>query len=491
MGKGIEIYKVVGKIMLGIIFLVLLRICLNVDLYGDDLFYTQFTIGDLKYYIERNYEHYFLANGRVIVHLLVTFFLGIPMIFWQILNPVMITLIIYFINKVVNKGKNLGSILGIGISGIIFMSIHINITRQSVYWLTGSFNYIYPLLTMLLYWYWIDNIKDGDKLYKYMPVVAFFASQSTEQGSMMSLGIMVLSIMERVIIKGQKIDKIWYISLVVNIIGLLTVVLAPGVSNRIDQTNINMTFIELLIENLQNQSTSLFYGGVLIKTHLLLLGIKWLYVIIVMKNDIRKWVTLTLASVIMLIYVGIYRGAYIVGELSSVLNNVVIIMYIIIGLIIGYSEYKERGENIVIKGMILGYGSQIMMIVSPVYGNRIYISYIIMEMLISSRIMGEIGESIENRIEIREKIRFMGIIIGMVMMIITVKGGESEYKGYNTNHKVYQENIEALKGGIRVQKRMPLYAYMWNMPYEGEYYKPYYNLSHGIGQNEELEWIMP
>ena len=73
--------------------------------------------------------------------------------------------------------------------------LNINVIRQSFYWITGSFNYIYPLFMLFWYWYVLlkfskDNFK-GKKLLL-TSILSFFASATVEQGGIMAFGLTVL-----------------------------------------------------------------------------------------------------------------------------------------------------------------------------------------------------------------------------------------------------------------------------------------------------------
>ena len=78
-------------ILLAIIFVSFLGINMNVTYFGDDYHFLRWQKYDFAQYFNKLFEFYFKTNGRFIVHLLVTFFLKIPIIFWQIFNSLVLT----------------------------------------------------------------------------------------------------------------------------------------------------------------------------------------------------------------------------------------------------------------------------------------------------------------------------------------------------------------------------------------------------------------
>ena len=84
--------------------------------------------------------------------------------------------------------------------------LDIFVIRQSVYWITGSFNYVYPLF--MLFWYWHvllkysnENFK-GNKLF-FTSILSFFASATVEQGGMMVFGLTTIFFLYKIFINKK------------------------------------------------------------------------------------------------------------------------------------------------------------------------------------------------------------------------------------------------------------------------------------------------
>lgn len=225
------------------LFMLTLLVNLQIGLFGDDYFYATFTKND---FWNLHKMHYLETNGRAIVHLLDSLFLALPNIFWQIFNSIMLTGIAYFGCKIVCYAKynerNYNSIFIKSLITFFFgiLMLNILVIRQSVYWTTGSFNYIYPIF--MLFWYWhvlqknIKNNFKGNKLFL-TTILAFFASATVEQGGMMSFGLTFLIFLYILInnkifkkdstYKDIKLTNI-FIILFCSFIGVASVVLTPS-----------------------------------------------------------------------------------------------------------------------------------------------------------------------------------------------------------------------------------------------------------------------
>lgn len=221
------------------LFLLTFLVNLQIGLFGDDYYYATFIKND---FWNLHKTHYLEINGRAIVHFLDTIFLALPNFFWQVFNSLMLTGIAYFGSKIVyntKKSENADNKIFIKSLLIFFfgiLTLNIWVIRQSVYWTTGSFNYIYPIF--MLFWYWhvlIKNSKEnfkGNKLFL-TSILAFFSSATVEQGGMMAFGLTVLLLL-KIIFNNRKSknNKIKLTPILIilffSFIGVASVILTPS-----------------------------------------------------------------------------------------------------------------------------------------------------------------------------------------------------------------------------------------------------------------------
>lgn len=210
---------------------VMLALCAGVYKYGDDFFYSVFTTGDLSYFLTRHAQHYLLANGRVVVHLLATALLGVDMWVWRVLNALCLTACVALAaGSEFLKEKKL---FGLWAAAGVLLLTGPAVARQSLLWLTGACNYVYPALMLLIYWRLMES--GSSAVRRALPVTALLASATNEQGGLMCFGLTLLFIAERLIFSrrdGKKPAAVHYISLALTLCGFLTVVLAPGLRRR-------------------------------------------------------------------------------------------------------------------------------------------------------------------------------------------------------------------------------------------------------------------
>ena len=135
---------------------------------------------------------------------------------------------------------------------------------------------------------------------------------------------------------------------------------------------------------------------------------------------------------------------------------------------------------------MLAFGSQLMMIVSPVIGERNMLFYIAGAMIFTAWSFGLCGE-------IKQKITVYAVTAVLISVALIIYSGT--VTGYWKNAGVYRENLTKIKEyaeqhnrGSLGQKKLPEDSYGWAMPYHNAYYEPYYNICFDIPQDTEVEW---
>ncbi len=509
----------------------------SVRLYGDDFFYLRFSQIDIDYFISRHVDHYMRANGRVIVHLLLTFFLGLDIRIWQIVNSLMLGLLALFGMKTISTFKsevelrNSIYIVTIFFVGVSFFEI--DMTRQSVYWLTGSFNYVYPIMMLLIYWFLLNKGNYGVLL----PIMAFLSAATVEQVSLMSFGLSLLVVLEKKFIAKKKLNSYLIYSLVASSIGMATVIFAPSVFLRasIEDAPID-GFIPLLLYNIKFQGTTFIFSKVMMP-YLIMAITSSLGVLYFYKDRLKKFRVFNLAISLY----GLSASLCWLWQMTSRNTFNVTLPYKLFYLFIGvgittllfyaailiYIYKPITNHTIPLISMILCFGSQMMLLISPVYGFRNLFAAVIMLVIYTASILPSFHQlgipviislfvsfmfnkpwlipfqtvaiylafykknfTIANlRMKIANYIGY-GTIILVSLLIM-----QKSIYGYYTNAKVYDENVKIAaeynknQSNIMLdQKKLPNDLYAWAMPYHNEYYTPYYNLYLGINQKAEINW---
>ncbi|MDP4109645.1 MAG: DUF6056 family protein, partial [Bacillota bacterium] len=353
----------------------------SVRFYGDDFFYKRFTSGGFLYFLARHRQHYFLANGRVIVHLLATCFLGLSPILWRIANSLMLGGIVYFGARTASIGNKNGSASAGAIFAASLGFLNISVTRQSVYWLTGSFNYVYPLLMLLIYWWFLSA--EGEKS-RVLPVFAFLSAATTEQVSLMTFGLTILYFLENMVFGKSKRKMIYAVCLTASVAGMLSVLCAPSVLYRASIENAHGTGFALIKYNIRNQVIAFMFSGIMAPYHLMAMlsaigtiisaqGVK-----LKNKNGVLFLSVSTFLFWLWQVLPGNTGSTAKAGRPALLLYFLTGLLYFASLVYAAFVRYLEDKNAAPFYALLLCFGSQIMMVVSPVYGPRNLLCAIIM-----------------------------------------------------------------------------------------------------------------
>ena len=201
----------------------------DVGLFNDDWFYKQAAICDAGVIVQFMKWHIAFFNGRTIVHLLAMLFLRFKqgLLVWKTVLSLTVALTCLVISKI--AGERTGTKPTMLLSVFFFFSVIPYMFTDSVYWLTGSFNYFFPTaLTLVLYFLVIR-----EKSLAATAVISFLCGASTEQTGLMCVGMLFLILLDY-IIKNKKINLYHSVNFILSFIGFLTVILSPGTFHRAD-----------------------------------------------------------------------------------------------------------------------------------------------------------------------------------------------------------------------------------------------------------------
>jgi hypothetical protein len=534
-----------------------LSVCLissKVYLYGDDLVYYQFSSGGTNLFISSHIYNYMHNNGRAIVHILASIFLGWDMHIWELTIALMIGGLIFFglfiiygqnghISSAENKPDHSWHKLYasmIFFAGIAFLDIAI--TRQSVYWLTGSFNYVYPMLMLFAYWAMLIRIDSKNKFNFLLPVLAFLSAATVEQASLMAFGLTVLDISYKKLIIKKKISRLHILALVFSTIGMISVISAPGVFFRTAHTVAPVEgFLPLFKHNIKIQGANFLFSREM-APYLLFSIITAIGIVYKCKSQssiksawLRRFL-FSACSIGLICWAWQFAFGKPITDISEGSNidfsYKELILFLYIGACIFFLLFYSavivikndliKNATIPLFALILGVGSQTMMIISPIYGPRNLLSLIIMLCLYTAALLPYLDILFVPFILavilaiIYKQLWLILILIGFIIvkqcvlpasrqisiftcyLCIILIGGLvmlKSYYGYAANAKVYENNlaiaadyVEKNQKGELIQNRLPYEMYAWNMPYETAYYIDFYKLFIGTKQDTKIIW---
>ena len=486
--KEIKNFKINKTAILTIaVFVSFLFINLNVVWFGDDYYYLRYSKMGWGEYFKAHWAHYLADNGRLIVHLLESFFLRYNLIIWQIVNTFILTGITYFTAKIATFKKQEKMFPTMALSFFLLAFIDITITRQSVYWVVGTFNYAYPILMLCIYWYCLLNL-DNKKYWVPSIIFGILSAASVEQCAMMTIGVTVLILISKFdSLKNIKIvlrdNKKLLILLIITIICAATVVLAPSQFNRLEIDSEVISGMESLKYNVK------FF----LMNYTLIENMKVYYILTALiailyatkdENKKRKILMIIFAVINIGLYYINFNRRFEIGvtmDLFRLINTGLLLADMMALLIYLNFIQKDTWLNTCVIAFILFVGSQAMMLVSPTLGYRNMLFGLAMLNVILCKLFAE------NPIEWTTKyswILFAGIAVYTNINIA---------KGYATNKEVelVNQNIIAENKAILGDKnetitlyKFAIEEYSWSNPYLTDFhlqeYKAYYDMKCNI-----------
>lgn len=225
--KKIGIYDI---IVFSIIFIASVCISLNTELYLDDFTYKQAGVCGFNEIIRFLKWHISNYNGRTLIHFMEMMTLRYDFGFtvWKIFTGVLLCIFCFISAKITTVEKKDFSKATI-LTAICFFGVNPALWNESVFWLSGSFNYFIP--TMMFFGLML--------LVRYRPKsnwifpVCFICGATTEQVGMVTFGFFVILFLEH-LIRTRKISTRNLACCILSIVGYATVLLSPGTSSRLD-----------------------------------------------------------------------------------------------------------------------------------------------------------------------------------------------------------------------------------------------------------------
>lgn len=236
-----------GHVPFILLFLLVAIMNYFVHFHGDDLRYsTQFSLFEsfkgqeptLMNIIKAQIYDYFHINGRLIVHVFCAFILTKGIWLWKIINPLFVVALAYALFYVIyvrlpQRQDILRTAL---ISSLLFLA-HFYIIDGTFNYPTASFNYLYPMVYLLLLIAFFRQYDEGQPTPHKITLIifillGFITGWSQEQVSLLGIGFVTLWLIK------QRIEKkpFFWIHLAIffsTLAGALFLFLSPGPKLRL------------------------------------------------------------------------------------------------------------------------------------------------------------------------------------------------------------------------------------------------------------------
>ena len=403
-----------------------------VFLYGDDYYYGTFGSKGFANFFNMHGEHYMTVNGRAVVHFLVSLLLLFDVYIWRILNPFLILFTLYFLTKIIyaRKPENIktaGFTAILAVSMGLFLFIDIAVARESIYWLDGSVNYLYPVFMLSLTVYMFDKNRN------FLPLLCFFAGAATEQAGIMTVGMLVM-MLSAAKIKKIKIKRVNYISAACCLAGYMTVALAPGTFWRVNYENAGFSADNLI------RAVKFFFAARQSAVFIILTLFSALYIFIKISHELyaknRRKNVLGIHTATQ-IFMSLTLAFYIIFTAFNLelQDTLIILIAVAVSLSSGYVfalYFSVRGNILPLAFFIVSLGAQIFMAVTDAAYYRTLLCSILA--LLPCIITGVT--------ELKKPAALGAAGLSAVCGII---GLSALFIGYGANYPVHIYNIEQIK----------------------------------------------
>lgn len=477
---------------------------------GDDFMYGTFG----KTGILRNVlDYYQTGNGRFWINIIDSALLYFDRYLFIILNPLICFAFVWLIAKniqwiIAKCGNKQNEIKYLRWSMVMFASLDVLCMRETVFWITGMMNYLFPAVVFLLAIYCFQRVDcNGVKGWKKSAywLLCFLAASSVEQFALMFIGVVTLTIGWNIITK-KKVRGCQIVAFVLPLIGLALLLLAPGNFVRVEAQADNVTFIDnfwtLIVQNtLSDVSVPFMF--------MLSVGISAL----AFKNAKQmRWYSK--------LFFAITPTLILITKLSPVFEKAVI--YIgVIGLVLIQILWKFFIRRYTYKPMmimllIVGLGSQIMLLISAIWGFRCMFSMYMVYMLAIGCLLTEMSSNaalfvlcsgltlsihpiitvvywavaiifcFAKRVSHIKNISAVLLYFGVAVSLLTI------LFGYAENVPVHKENLKNTEFGEKTitLTQLPDELYSWyHIPF-GEFHEDYYKQYHELSEDIAIEYIV-
>ena len=440
--------------------------------------------------------HYNNWGGRVLYFAIECFFLGKSLFLFRLVQSIIITLIFYYIYKILKKYIKTDDFILAILSICCYGFIEIMVIRAGIFWATASILYVFPLLPLLMFIYYYDSLNKKISFNILMGFLIFASTFSQEQISVAALAyIGIITLYEW--IETKKLNKKNIVMFIIGLLGFLILMMAPGSKARMNHPSSQefyaLSIFGKIMKNYPILIINVFSHYSKIFIVLFLFAITYLsFHNWKRKDNIVNQISL-LSNLIILLLTVFSNATYfeIIYDLfqSKILKLLVLLIFSIQLLSMIYSVilfFYEKKQYIFIWITVIAILSQAAMIMAPYYPLR---SVIIFEILMDMVIVYCIVDFI------REK-QFKWILI-LAIAFVSLFNLFTITRGYYRNNYINQKNNEVLlnasyeiQNGKHIEmielNKLPDLTYSGDQPYvEGDEYiftwiKEYYNLPEDI-----------
>ena len=469
-----------------------------VYLNGDDYMYGAFAHTGL---IANVTDYYFTGNGRYWINILDSALLWFDRYVFILVLPWIVLAFVVLLAKVIQrlmagqsdwqKEKEL-----IRMGMVLFACLDVMCLRETVFWITGMMNYLFPAVVFLLGY--LLFLKSRSAELKGIGLVLYYAvcllaSSSVEQYALMFVGMMTLHNGWDLIRKKKVLVREWA-AYALALLGLAALLLAPGNFARVDEQSAAMPSLFENAWTLLSQNTISFVAV----PYLLMLAL-----IPAFRNENRKGSAMVVNLVVL-------AGCLISPVLDKAIFDMALIGLLTVQIVM--LLIRERFAPGVWFLILVGLGSQGMLLISAIWGFRCMFSmYMVYMLLIGCALYRAEARQRQQVLAAGLLMSFHPALALVFCLLLTVRKTSRHtlvqralpgvvccmsmfalvglILGYAQNVPTHRQNLRATaqmhNGTVNIEE-LPDDRYSWYFVPIGEFHEDYYRILHEIPDSVEI-----
>lgn len=429
--------------------------------YGDDFYYgTAFKRG----YLAHKLFEYTKMNGRVIVHSLDELTLLFDVWGYRLIAPAL--LMVSAVLGVKGRKKETGIFAVL----MMFMSLNTMLLRESYLWITGMFNYLYPIAVAFVCLYLFEEKER--KRWHYL--VAFAAGATTEQGGIAAIMLMLVPVIQRAVKTKEKISIADKKMVFASAVGFLTVATAPGVFARVASTG-EMGMGEKLWANFSLRSSELLgeYGFL----HIVIILFICIAIIGISDKAQRNSGYISVIGTALIIW--IIKADMLQDTCAAVCIAVIICIFLISLNFLKGNEYLREGTYLLIALVCQG---EMLPFAGSSYRTTFISAFFII--LAAASMLGRLWQE--------KKTRAGAAVVLASVCLLAFGNFVPMFKGYYDNYSIHMVNIKETK---EAESQKPIKISVpsndicrFTAFYENNFYPQYYYMYYGRQKDSAYVW---
>lgn len=487
-----------------IIFLYIINAC--VFLNCDDFMYGAFSKGSI---LQNVSSYYVTGNGRFWINILDSILLSFDRYLFIVINPLITMLFLILLAKNVQwitekKADHRKEWKYFRYSMVLFACLDVMCLRETVFWITGMMNYLFPAMLFLLAMWMFQQAHQSNgaatpKRIVYW-IICFLAGSSVEQYALMFIGIMTL-ILVCDFFRRRKVSSCLIVGYIIALTGLATLILAPGNFVRVNTQNKLMPpFIDNLWTLIYQNTMSPVAFPYLLMLSLCVSGY-------IRENSQSKIIRMN-----SMVVPALMLAIRCIPEIEKMILIVCLLASIIVQLTYVFVFQKYSGKKEILALIFVGLGSQLMLLISAIWGFRcmfaMYVVYMLLILyylpqldteerlfVLCSGIIGHLCPIALAllwilRILLKNKKKIMISGYNILVHTSVIAALLILFLGYARNVPVHLQNLkqttENSDSGELHLEALPDETYSWYFIPMGEFHEEYYKIYHTISDSVEI-----